>query len=128
MLSCNILKELPRHGETDLVAEVWVNACTTQSVYKFIEEFQYSSFANLNLLESGDKDINGPRTKVNISRKCHHNVHEKDMLSLIIKSYKVAIMIWYSLTGIEIENKLFIKKFFLKFALSHFCIGSDQLL
>ena len=74
VLSCTILKESPRHGETDLVAEVRVNACTTQSVYKFIEEFQDSSFANLNLLESGDRERNGQRTKVNISRKCHHNV------------------------------------------------------
>ena len=77
VLSCIILKESPRHGETDLVAEVRVDACTAESVYRFIEEFDDSSFVNLNQLQRGDKEINGPQTKVNILRKCQHNVDRK---------------------------------------------------
>ena len=77
VLSCIILKESPRHGETDLVAEVRVDACTAESVYRFIEEFEDSSFVNLNQLQRGDKEINGPQTKVNILRKCQHNVDRR---------------------------------------------------
>ena len=40
VLRCIILEELARHGETDLVAEVRVDACTAESVYRFIEEFE----------------------------------------------------------------------------------------
>ena len=89
VLSCNNLKESPRHGETDLVAEVRVDACNTPSVYRFIKEFEVSSFVNLNLLQKGDpsfvnlnvlqkgeQEIKNPQTKFNISRKCQHNVHE----------------------------------------------------
>ena len=77
VLSCIILKESPRHGETDLVAEVWVDGSTAESVYRFIEEFEDSSFVNLNQLQRGDKEINGPQTKVNILRKCQHNVDRR---------------------------------------------------
>ena len=77
VLSCIILKESPRHGETDLVAEVRVDACTAESVYRFIEEFEDSSFVSLNQLQRGDKEINGPQTKLNILRKCQHNVDRK---------------------------------------------------
>ena len=76
VLSCIILKELPRHGETDLVAEVRVDACTSPYVYRFLEEFEVSSFVNFNLLQKGDQEIYGPQTKLNIARKCQHNVHE----------------------------------------------------
>ena len=77
VLSCIILRESLRHGETDLVAEVRVDACTAESVYRFIEEFENSSFVNLNQLQRGDKEINGPLTKVNILRKCQHNVDRR---------------------------------------------------
>ena len=73
VLSCIILKELLRHGETDLVPEVQVDACTTESVYRFIEEFEDSSLVHLNLFQKGDQEINGSQTKVSISRKYQHN-------------------------------------------------------
>ena len=76
LLSYNMLKETPRYRETDLVAEVRVDACTTPSVYRFLEEFEVSSFVNFNLLQKGDQEIYGPQTKLNISRKCQPNVHE----------------------------------------------------
>ena len=85
VLSCIILKESPRHGETDLVAEVRVDACTAESVYRFIEEFEDSSFVNLNLLQKWDQEINGPQTKVNISRKCQHNVDGRYSSKKILK-------------------------------------------
>ena len=47
-----------------MVAEVRVDACTAESVYRFIEEFEDSSFVNLNQLQRGDKEINGPQTRV----------------------------------------------------------------
>ena len=78
VLSCIILKESPTHGETDLVAEVRVDACTAESVYRFIEEFEDLCFVNLNQLQRGDKEINGPQTKVNILRKCQHNVYRRN--------------------------------------------------
>ena len=40
VLSCQILKESDRHGETDLIAEVKINACTPDQVYQFITEFE----------------------------------------------------------------------------------------
>ena len=73
VLSCIILKELLRHGETDLVPEVQVDACTTESVYRFIEEFEDSSLVHLNLFQKGDQEINGSQTKVSISRKYRQN-------------------------------------------------------
>ena len=60
-----------------MVAEVRVDACTTESVNIFIEECEDSSFENLNQLQEGDKGINGPHTKLNILRKCQHNVDSK---------------------------------------------------
>ena len=78
VLSCIILKESPTHGETDLVAEVGVDACTAESFYRFIEEFEDLAFVNLNQLQRGDKEINGPQTKVNILRKCQHNVYRRN--------------------------------------------------
>ena len=57
VLSCQILKESDRHGETDLIAEVKVNACTPDQVYEFIDNFEESSFTTLNI-NRGDKTIN----------------------------------------------------------------------
>ena len=74
LLSYNMLKETPRYRETDLVAEVRVDACTTPSVYRFIKEFEDSSFVNLNLLQKWDQEKNSPKTKVNISRNRQHNM------------------------------------------------------
>ena len=54
--SFNILKESPRHGETDFEAVLDLNVCTTEDVYKFIEAFEESSFTSLNLHE-GDRVI-----------------------------------------------------------------------
>ena len=49
--SFNIIKESPRHGETDFEAVLDLNVCTTEDVYKFIEAFEESSFTSLNLHE-----------------------------------------------------------------------------
>ena len=76
VLSCQILKESDRHGETDLIAEVKVNACTPDQVYEFIDNFEESSFTTLNI-NRGDKTINGPKTAMHAERVCQHNVKEK---------------------------------------------------
>ena len=52
-----------------------MDACTTPSVFRFIEELEDSSFVNLNLIQKWDQEINGPKTKVKISRQCQHNVN-----------------------------------------------------
>ena len=61
VVSCQILKESDRHGETDLIAEVKVNACTPDKVYELIDNFEESSFTTLNKTR-GDRTINGPKT------------------------------------------------------------------
>ena len=76
VLSCQILKESDRHGETDLIAEVKVNACTPDKVYELIDNFEESSFTTLNKTR-GDRTINGPKTAMNGERVCQHNVQEK---------------------------------------------------
>ena len=54
--SFSIIKESPRHGETDFEAVLDLNMYTTEDVYKFIEAFEESSFTSLNLHE-GDRLI-----------------------------------------------------------------------
>ena len=39
-----------------MVAEVRVNVCTSETVYRFIEEPEDSSFVNLNQLQRGDRE------------------------------------------------------------------------
>ena len=70
--SFNIIKESPRHGETDFEAVLDLNVCTTEDVYKFIEAFEESSFTSLNLHE-GDRVI-GKNTMFYARRHCHHSV------------------------------------------------------
>ena len=56
VLSCQILKESDRHGETDLIAEVKVNACTPDKAYQFISEFEEASFTTLST-HRGDQKL-----------------------------------------------------------------------
>ena len=56
VLSCMILKESPRHGETDLLAQVQIDACSPEGVANFISSFEEKSFTTLNF----DKDTNCP--------------------------------------------------------------------
>ena len=44
VLSCMILKESPRHGETDLLAQVQIDACSQESVANFISSFKEKKF------------------------------------------------------------------------------------
>ena len=75
VLSCQILKEWDRHGETDLFAEVKVNACTPDKAYQFISEFEEASVTTLST-HRGDKTFNGPKASLSGVRFCHHNVKE----------------------------------------------------
>ena len=47
--SFNLIKESPRHGETDFEATLDLNVCTIDEVYTFIEAFEESSFTSLNV-------------------------------------------------------------------------------
>ena len=60
--------------EKQIWLQVRVDACTTKTVYRFIEEFEDLSFVNLNQLQRGDEEINSPQTKVNILRKCGQQI------------------------------------------------------
>ena len=47
VLSCIILKESPRHGETDLLAQVQIDACSPEGVANFISSFEDKSCTTL---------------------------------------------------------------------------------
>ena len=73
--SFNIIKESPRHVETEFEAVLDLNVCTTEGVHKFIEAFEESSFTSLNLHE-GDK-ILGKKSTFYARRHCHQRVKKK---------------------------------------------------
>ena len=63
VLSCMILKESQRHGETDLLAEVQIDACSPDGVENFVSSFEEKSFTPLNkhktdqFFENGKKNL-----------------------------------------------------------------------
>jgi len=74
VLSCTIIKESPRYGETDLLAEVQLDACSPDAVENFISSFEEKSFTTLNTHVSDRFFENGIRTVLSGTRVCHHNV------------------------------------------------------
>ena len=73
--SFNLIKESPRHGETDFEATLNLNVCTMEEVYKFIEAFEESSFTSLNV-HQGDQML-GQKTTFYARRHCQHGVLKK---------------------------------------------------
>ena len=73
--SFNLIKESPRHGETDFEATLDLNVCTMEEVYKFIEAFEESSFTSLNV-HQGDQML-GNKTILYARRHCQHSVLKK---------------------------------------------------
>ena len=65
VLSCTIIKESPRYGETDLLAEVQLDACSPDAVENFISSFEEKSFTTLNTHVSDRFFENGIRTVPN---------------------------------------------------------------
>ena len=62
VLSWMIIKESPRSGETDLLAEVQLDACSPDAVENFISSFEEKSFTTLNTHVSDQFFENGIRT------------------------------------------------------------------
>ena len=73
--SFNLIKESPRHGETDFEATLDLNVCTMEEVYKFIEAFEESSFTSLNV-HQGDQML-GKKNTFYARRHCQHGVLKK---------------------------------------------------
>ena len=74
VLSCTIIKESPRYGETDLLAEGQLDACSPDAFENFISRFEGKSFTTLNTHVSDRFFENGIRTVLSGTRVCHHNV------------------------------------------------------
>ena len=70
-----ILKELPRHGEIDLLAQVQIDACSPEGVANFISSFEEKSFTTLNIKKADRIFKNGKKKTVfGGTRICQHNV------------------------------------------------------
>ena len=77
VLSCMILKELPRHGETDLLAQVQIDAYSPEVVANLISSFEEKSFTTLNVKKADQIFQNGKKTVFAGTRICQHNVQSK---------------------------------------------------
>ena len=77
VLRCMILKELPRHSETDLLAQVQIDACSPEGVANFISSFEEKSFTTLNVKKADQIFQNGKKTVFAGTRICQHNVQSK---------------------------------------------------
>ena len=77
VLSCMILKESQRHGETDLLAEVQIDACSPVGVENFISSFEEKSFTTLNKNLADRFFENGKKIVLSGTRICHHHVQSK---------------------------------------------------
>ena len=83
VLSCIILKESPRHGETDLLAQVQIYACSSEGVANFISSFEEKSFTTLNVKKADRIFENGKKKQfllvlvfVNIMFKVRERVRQ----------------------------------------------------
>ena len=72
-----ILKESQRHGETDLLAEVQIDACSPVGVENFISSFEEKSFTTLNKNLADRFFENGKKIVLSGTRICHHHVQSK---------------------------------------------------
>ena len=69
-----ILKESPRHGKTDLLAQVQIDACSPEGVANFISGFEVKSCTTFNVKKADRIFENGKKTVYVGTRICQHNV------------------------------------------------------